>query len=104
MTIAQKIMMEVLPYLNIPQTEEITDELLAELGMTREEAESGRVAETQTPETNEDGTPVENADDEESAVPNPNVPGPLENTDSADTLPQDNAIMAEDLLGSDQQQ
>ena len=93
MTIAQKIMMEVLPYLNIPQTEEITDELLAELGMTREEAESGRVAETQTPETNEDGTPVENADDEESAAPNPNVPGPLENT-----------IMAEDLLGSDQQQ
>ena len=62
------------------------------------------MAETQTPETNEDGTPVENADDEESAVPNPNVPGPLENTDSADTLPQDNAIMAEDLLGSDQQQ
>lgn len=104
MTIAQKIMMEVLPYLNIPQTEEITDELLAELGMTREEAESGRVAETQTPETNEDGTPVENADDEESAAPNPNVPGPLGNTDSADTLPQDNAIMAEDLLGSDQQQ
>lgn len=104
MTIAQKIMMEVLPYLNIPQTEEITDELLAELGMTREEAESGRVAETQTPETNEDGTPVENADDEESAAPNLNVPGPLENTDSADTLPQDNAIMAEDLLGSDQQQ
>ena len=104
MTIAQKIMMEVLPYLNIPQTEEITDELLAELGMTREEAESGRVAETQTPETNEDGTLVENADDEESAAPNPNVPGPLENTDSADTLPQDNAIMAEDLLGSDQQQ
>ena len=104
MTIAQKIMMEVLPYLNIPQTEEITDELLAELGMTREEAESGRVAETQTPETNEDGTPVENADDEERAAPNPNVPGPLENTDSADTLPQDNAIMAEDLLGSDQQQ
>ena len=104
MTIAQKIMMEVLPYLNIPQTEEITDELLAELGMTREEAESGRVAETQTPETNEDGTPVENADDEESAAPNPNVPGPLENTDSADTLPQDNAIMAEDLLGGDQQQ
>ena len=104
MTIAQKIMMEVLPYLNIPQTEEITDELLAELGMTREEAESGRVAETQTPETNEDGTPVENADDEESAAPNPNVPGPLENTGSADTLPQDNAIMAEDLLGSDQQQ
>ena len=104
MTIAQKIMMEVLPYLNIPQTEEITDELLAELGMTREEAESGRVAETQTPETNEDGTPVENADDEESAAPTPNVPGSLENTDSADTLPQDNAIMAEDLLGSDQQQ
>lgn len=104
MTIAQKIMMEVLPYLNIPHTEEITDELLAELGMTREEAESGRVAETQTPETNEDGTPVENADDEESAAPNPNVPGPLENTDSADTLPQDNAIMAEDLLGGDQQQ
>lgn len=104
MTIAQKIMMEVLPYLNIPQTEEITDELLAELGMTREEAESGRVAETQTPETNEDGTPVENADDEGSAAPNPNVPGPLENTDSADTLPQDNAILAEDLLGSDQQQ
>ena len=104
MTIAQKIMMEVLPYLNIPRTEEITDELLAELGMTREEAESGRVAETQTPETNEDGTPVENADDEGSAAPNPNVPGPLENTDSADTLPQDNAILAEDLLGSDQQQ
>ena len=37
-------MMEVLPYLNIPQTEEITDELLQELELTREDVENGRNA------------------------------------------------------------
>ena len=42
MIISRKIMMEVLPYLNIPQTEEITDELLQELELTREDVENGR--------------------------------------------------------------
>lgn len=44
MIISRKIMMEVLPYLNIPQTEEITDELLQELELTREDVENGRNA------------------------------------------------------------
>ena len=43
--------MEILPYLNIPATEEYTDEELAEHGITREEAEAGRITETETPET-----------------------------------------------------
>ncbi len=57
MTISRKIMTEVLPYLGIYQTEEITDEMLEEIGITREEAEAGRTTETQ--ETDADGNPVE---------------------------------------------
>ena len=41
--------------MNIPMTEEITDEQLATLGITREEAEAGRITETEAPETDEYG-------------------------------------------------
>ena len=39
--VARKILMEILPYLKIYPTEEITDELLQTLGITREEATEG---------------------------------------------------------------
>ncbi|MDO5424115.1 MAG: penicillin-binding transpeptidase domain-containing protein [Eubacteriales bacterium] len=96
MVIARKIMMEILPYLNIPQTEEIDEQLLYELGLTWEEAQGGRIIETETAETNEDGTPVEST--EESIASNPNVPSPLEATDSDDQLPSDDSVTAEELL------
>lgn len=55
--------MEVLPYLNIPQTEEITDELLQELELTREDVENGRNAalikeKSETTETDEYGNVI----------------------------------------------
>ena len=61
--ISRKIMMEVLPYLNIPQTEEITDELLQELELTREDVENGRNAalikeKSETTETDEYGNVI----------------------------------------------
>ena len=64
MIISRKIMMEVLPYLNIPQTEEITDELLQELELTREDVENGRNAtlqnkKSETPETDEYGNVIQ---------------------------------------------
>ena len=64
MIISRKIMMEVLPYLNIPQTEEITDELLQELELTREDVENGRNAtlqnkKSETPETDEYGNVID---------------------------------------------
>ena len=63
MIISRKIMMEVLPYLNIPQTEEITDELLQELELTREDVEYGRNAalikeKSETTETDEYGNVI----------------------------------------------
>lgn len=63
MIISRKIMMEVLPYLNIPQTEEITDELLQELELTREDVENGRNAalikeKSETTETDEYGNVI----------------------------------------------
>ena len=53
-----------LPYLNIPQTEEITDELLQELELTREDVENGRNAtlqnkKSETPETDEYGNVIQ---------------------------------------------
>lgn len=57
--LARQILMEVLPYMNIPMTEEITDEQLATLGITREEAEAGRITETEAPETDEYGNVIE---------------------------------------------
>lgn len=68
MTIARKIMTEVLPYLGIYQTEEITDEVLEYLGITREDAEAGRVVEKEQ-ETDENGNPVETSQTDEYGNP-----------------------------------
>ena len=57
--IARKIMQEILPYLNIYQTEEITEEQLNTIGITWDEAEVGRKMETETPETDENGNVIE---------------------------------------------
>ena len=57
--IARKILQEILPYLNIYPTEEVTDEELNNIGITREEAEIGRQVETQEPETDENGNVIE---------------------------------------------
>lgn len=106
MVIARKIMMEVLPYLNIPMTEEITDQLLMELELSWEDVQSGRNAvlyrerqsaqqgkdqdeETPQSESQESGTQEsgtqesetqesETQESESSAAPNPNLPAPLE--------------------------
>ena len=63
----RQIMTEVLPYMNIYPTEEITDNLLNDLGITREEALGGGNAEpSETGETNEDGTPVDDGTTQET--------------------------------------
>lgn len=63
----RQIMTEVLPYMNIYPTEEITDNLLSELGITQEEALGGGNAEpSETGETNEDGTPVDDGTTQET--------------------------------------
>ncbi|MDY3917483.1 MAG: penicillin-binding transpeptidase domain-containing protein [Candidatus Limivivens sp.] len=108
MILARKIMMEVLPYLNIPQTEEITEEQLYNLGLTWEEARGGRIIETEAPETNPDGTPVEEeteekdpnnlGDPENPVAPNPNIPVPLEATDDDGQLPSDDYVTAEEIF------
>ena len=71
MIISRKIMMEVLPYLNIPQTEEITDELLQELELTREDVENGRNAtlkknSSETTETDEYGNVISQSQTQET--------------------------------------
>ena len=71
---ARKILMEILPYLNIPATETYTDEELAEHGITREEAQAGRITETETPETDENGNVIQNPD--EQVADNPNISNP----------------------------
>lgn len=116
--IARKILTEVLPYLGIYQTEEITDEVLYNLEMTREEAEAGRqVEKNETAETDEEGNPVETQETDENGNPidngtdeswnlgdpedpvaaNPNVADPPTNT--ADETPEtpESGVTNEDL-------
>lgn len=56
--LSRKILQEILPYLNIYPTEEVTDEELQKIGITREEAEIGRQVGTE-PETDENGNVIE---------------------------------------------
>ena len=95
---SRKILMEILPYLNIPTTEEYTDEELAEHGITREEAEAGRITETETPETDENGNVIQSADSQVADNPNISNP-PAEKTDEEqqEGLPDNAGITREDL-------
>ena len=95
---SRKILMEILPYLNIPATEEYTDEELAEHGITREEAEAGRITETETPETDENGNVIQSADSQVADNPNISNP-PAEKTDEEqqEGLPDNAGITREDL-------
>ena len=114
--ISRKIMMEILPYLNIYQTEEITQEQLDTLEMTMEEAEAGRKLETdQTPETDEygnvietqetdeNGNPVQDdswnlGDEENPVVENPNIVSPPENNgENVETEESEAGVTNEDL-------
>ena len=88
----RQIMTEVLPYMNIYPTEEITDDLLSELGITQDEAlAGGNAVQNETQETNEDGTPVEGAgsgdgvqgDPENPVAQQDNLPGPPEANENA---------------------
>lgn len=121
MVISRKIMSEVLPYLNIPMTEEITDELLAELEMTWDDIQGGRNTTTKQ----NDQAAEDDANDSTAAAPeiegvdglydtpeteteseketetgpaaNPNVPLPL--TDNGENVEEtsQNSITSEEL-------
>ncbi len=77
--VARKILMEILPYLKIYPTEEITDELLETLGITREEATEGMrlsdSGQTTSDELIGDGSDYQNLETEEW-VGNQNFPVP----------------------------
>lgn len=119
--ISRKIMMEVLPYLNINMTEEITDQLLAELEITWDDIHGGRITTSQKAdqqdESETDGTSADGAsadgmgslygetesetesetETEAGAAPNPNVPLPL--TDNGENVEEtgQNSITNEEL-------
>jgi len=110
--ISRKIMTELLPYLNIYQTEEITEEQLSNLGLTREEAEAGRIVEKETeePETDEYGNVIETEPETdeygnvretetgEGAADNPNIPLPPENnSEDTESLSDNGGVTNEDL-------
>ena len=86
--IARKILQESLPYLNIYPTEEVTDEELQKIGITREEAEIGRQVDTVQPETDENGNVIETEPEtdengnvietENGVADNPNMASPPE--------------------------
>lgn len=110
MTISRKIMTEVLPYLGIYQTEEITDEVLQDLEITREEAEAGRVVEKETeePETDEYGNPVETVETDEegnaieteqSVASNPDIPQPPQDNGQNDQTDESQGGVTNEDLG-----
>jgi len=86
--VARKILQEILPYLNIYPTEEVTDEELQKIGITREEAEIGRQVDTAQPETDENGNVIETEPEtdengnvietENGVAENPNMASPPE--------------------------
>ena len=86
--VARKILQEILPYLNIYPTEEVTDEELQKIGITREEAEIGRQVDTAQPETDENGNVIETEPEtdengnvietENGVADNPNIAFPPE--------------------------
>lgn len=105
--IARKILQEILPYLNIYPTEEVTDEELENIGITREEAEIGRQLDIQ-PETDEYGNVLEKEPEtdeygnviegEESAADNPNIAlPPQDNGENSGSTGTDAGITSEEL-------
>ena len=71
MVISRKIMMEILPYLNINMTEEITDELLMELELTWDDVQGGRNAVLKKEKEQVQSEAVENGTLETDAYGNP---------------------------------
>lgn len=101
-TMARKIMMEILPYLNIPMTEEITDQQLLDHNMTREEAEAGRITETETYETeiDENGNVV--VIRKEEIAENPNIANPPAEPTAEEQqagIPENAGITREEIQG-----
>ena len=99
---ARKIMMEILPYLNIPVTEVYTDADLAEHGLTQEEAEVGRITERETPETDEEGNIIQDPDS--TVADNPNIANPpAEKTEEEqmEGIPENAGITRADIGGSE---
>lgn len=111
LVLARSIMMEVLPYLNIPATEEITQEVLNVTGLTWEDVENVRVVQTEAEtETDTDGNVLEAGSESEAesetesetqaqVADNPNIPAPLSPTDDDAAAFADNSVTAEELLG-----
>ena len=106
--IARKILQEILPYLNIYPTEEVTDEELNNIGITREEAEIGRQVETQEPETDENGNVIETEPEtdengnaiqaEEQPADNPDIAAPPpENDGNSEGMGGAGGVTSEDL-------
>ncbi|MDO4454522.1 MAG: penicillin-binding transpeptidase domain-containing protein [Eubacteriales bacterium] len=97
--VARKILMEILPYLKIYPTEEITDEQLQTLGITREEATEGMRLSDSGTTSNEligDGSDYQNLNEGEWAG-NQNFPAPPEgeNMEGADELYQGGMYQAD---------
>lgn len=97
--VARKILMEILPYLKIYPTEEITDELLQTLGITREEATEGMRLSDSGTTSNEligDSSDYQNLNEGEWAG-NQNFPVPPEgeNIEGADELYQGGMYQAD---------
>lgn len=110
--IARKILQEILPYLNIFPTEEITDEELQKIGITRDEAEIGRkldnAAEPETdeygnvietePETDENGNPIQPESDEQGVADNPNMAAPpQDNGHNSSNTGEDAGVTPEEI-------
>lgn len=108
--IARKILQEILPYLNIYPTEEVTEEELQNIGITWEEAEIGRQVETAEPETDENGNVIETEaetdengnviekNDGDAVADNPNMASPPEdNGKNSENTGPDAGITNEEL-------
>lgn len=106
--VARKILQEILPYLNLYPTEEVTDEELNNIGITREQAEIGRQIDSGEPETDENGNIVEpesETDENGNVIPgengvaeNPNMAAPpQENGKNSESTGIDAGITNEEL-------
>lgn len=106
--VARKILQEILPYLNIYPTEEVTDEELERIGITREEAGIGRQVDTAEPETDEYGNIIETEaetdeygnviESEDGVADNPNMASPPEdNGKNSENTGEEAGITNEEL-------
>ena len=106
--VARKILQEILPYLNLYPTEEVTDEELNNIGITREQAEIGRQIDSGEPETDENGNIIEpesETDENGNVIPkengvaeNPNMAAPpQENGKNSESTGIDAGITNEEL-------